>query len=137
MGAAFRATTARSYSTSPLTPRGSTKKTRPASPVKRFHGEASPWHRPGVCVLAASTHTPGLCPGDASPWNLLTGDAGRVFLVDPRGVSGEVEYDLAVVALKAAPIVPAQETVPYLAALVGIEPGRARAWLAVASSARV
>ena len=78
-----------------------------------------------------------LCHGDASPWNLLTGDLGRIFLIDPRGMSGEVEYDVAVVALKATPFVPAAETVPYLSDVVGVDPARVDAWLAVASAARV
>src|SRR5207248_11264432 len=78
--------------------------------------------------LAAARHA-DLCHTDASPWNLLTGEAGHVFLIDPRGVCGEVEYDVAVVALKAARYTPAAETVPNLANLVEVDPARVQAWL--------
>lgn len=69
----------------------------------------------------ATTPTVGLCHGDASPWNLLMDGTGRIVLVDPRGVSGEVEYDVAVVALKASPFVSPTESLPLLAELVEVD----------------
>jgi streptomycin 6-kinase len=41
----------------------------------------------------------GLCHGDASPWDVLAGQEGYFYLVDPRGMAGEVAYDVAVIAL--------------------------------------
>ncbi|WP_212804654.1 phosphotransferase [Actinocatenispora sera] len=51
----------------------------------------------------ALNHVPGLCHADASPWNVLAGKHERLYLIDPRGISGEVSYDAAIIALKAAP----------------------------------
>jgi streptomycin 6-kinase len=79
----------------------------------------------------------GLCHGDASPWNLLVDTAGQVKLIDPRGLRGEVAFDLAVVTLKTAPFARITATVPYLARLVGIDPSRVQAWVRVADIARV
>lgn len=79
----------------------------------------------------------GLCHGDASPWNLLFGTADQVKLVDPRGLSGEVGFDLAVTALKAGSLLPVEVSIPYLAREVGIDPDRIRAWADVAQAARV
>jgi streptomycin 6-kinase len=81
--------------------------------------------------------TEGLCHGDASPWNLLLGKDGRTILIDPRGVAGEVEYDLAVTALKFASAMPLAASVPYLARQAGVDHKRVRAWVEVAEVARV
>ncbi|TVT33083.1 phosphotransferase [Amycolatopsis rhizosphaerae] len=43
---------------------------------------------------------PGLCHGDASPWNILASTNGEWRLIDPRGMYGEPEYDAAVLAMK-------------------------------------
>jgi streptomycin 6-kinase len=79
----------------------------------------------------------GLCHGDASPWNLLLGNLGRLILIDSRGFAGEVAYDIAVIGVKAACVVPPMISVPHLAQEVGADPERALAWLAVADAARV
>jgi streptomycin 6-kinase len=47
-----------------------------------------------------------LCHGDASPWNVLTGPDGAALLIDPRGMAGEVAYDVAVVALSSGSTTP-------------------------------
>jgi streptomycin 6-kinase len=79
----------------------------------------------------------GLCHGDASPWNVLTGEEGGFYLVDPRGMAGEVAYDVAVIALKAAAHVPPLTGAAELAEHAGVDPNRACAWVEVASAARV
>ena len=79
----------------------------------------------------------GLCHGDASPWNILLGSDGRMMLVDPRGVAGDVAYDVAVVALKASSFVPLVHSVPRLAAVVGVDADRVEAWAELAAVARV
>jgi streptomycin 6-kinase len=93
----------------------------------------------GLAILRdlETSHVAGLCHGDASPWNLLVGDGGRVMLIDPRGVTGEVAYDVAVVALKASSFVPLVDSVPHLAASVEVDGDRVEAWAEVAALARV
>jgi streptomycin 6-kinase len=83
-----------------------------------------------------TSHVAGLCHGDASPWNLLAGNDGRIMLTDPRGVTGDVAYDVAVVALKASPFTPLVHLVPCLAAAVGVDADRVKAWAEVATVAR-
>lgn len=79
----------------------------------------------------------GLCHGDVSPPNVLTGEGGRLFLVDPRGVAGDVAYDVAVAALKATVRGAPPSVASQLARSVGVDPGRVRAWMVVADAARV
>ena len=71
-----------------------------------------------------------LCHGDLSGGNVLRGSRG-LQLVDPRGTTGDVEYDAAVLALKAG-----QRTAD-LARLVPGDVARAEAWSLVAIAARV
>jgi streptomycin 6-kinase len=78
-----------------------------------------------------------LCHGDASPWNLLLSDDRPLMLIDPRGVKGEVAFDVAVIALKAVDVVPLAVSTTYLAGKVGVDPERVRAWIQVADAARV
>jgi len=77
----------------------------------------------------------GLCHGDTSPRNILSDGADRWLLVDPRGVRGEVEYDVAVLALKTAH--EGSATTAILAREVGVDPMRVQAWATVAKAARV
>ncbi len=84
-----------------------------------------------------ATGSMGLCHGDASPWNLLLGNDRRLMLIDPRGVAGEVAYDLAVVAINAASVMPPAMSVPCLAREGGADPEHVLAWLTVAEAARV
>lgn len=79
----------------------------------------------------------GLCHGDASPWNVLASGEGRLVLVDPRGVGGEIEYDLAVVAQKAAPAIDPVTLASHVARRADLVLERVTAWLAVADAARV
>ncbi|NKQ57120.1 phosphotransferase [Amycolatopsis sp. K13G38] len=71
-----------------------------------------------------------LCHGDPSGGNVLRGSRG-LQLVDPRGVSGDVEYDAAVLALKTG------QQVAALARQTGIDVARVKAWGSVAIAARV
>jgi len=80
--------------------------------------------------------TPQLCHGDVSPWNVLAHDAAGWMLIDPRGMSGEVSYDAATLALKVARRQPGITTA-RLAEAVGVDPERLVAWTIVADAARV
>lgn len=104
--------------------------TKPARPAERENA---------VVILTDLERemVPGLCHGDASPWNILASGPENFLLIDPRGVSGELAYDLAVVALKAAPFVDPANLAEQLAERTGADRSRVQAWLAVANAARV
>lgn len=78
-----------------------------------------------------------LCHGDMSPWNILTDDTHGVSLIDPRGMAGDLNYDVAVLALKAAIYAPPMTTAATFARRLGLSPDRAQAWIEVADAARV
>lgn len=82
---------------------------------------------------------PSLCHGDAHPDNILTGHGDRLYFIDPRGMQGEVTYDIAVLALKAAAAlhVNARHLATAFANQVGVSPERAATWATVAHTARV
>ncbi|BCJ37574.1 hypothetical protein Athai_50770 [Actinocatenispora thailandica] len=82
-------------------------------------------------------HVPALCHGDASPWNILYGPAGRPYLIDPRGIGGELMYDVAVIAMKGGRFIPAVRTAAALARSLGLSLGRTETWLRIAHAARV
>lgn len=81
----------------------------------------------------------GLCHGDANLGNIIVDEQDRLWLIDPRGVRGEVAYDVAVVALKSASALGAdpQDLANELAREVGVSQVRTCAWVAVAHAARV
>ena len=70
------------------------------------------------------------CHGDLSSGNVLRGQSSLV-LIDPRAVSGDREYDTAVIALKAG------RSVGELARRLQVDVSRAEAWGVVAVAARV
>lgn len=78
-----------------------------------------------------------LCHGDASPGNILMAGGGRLALVDPRGISGETAYDVAIAALKVAPADSRESYAAALAERTGVSPTRVTDWLTVAKAARV
>ncbi|MEV3921826.1 phosphotransferase [Actinomadura coerulea] len=78
-----------------------------------------------------------VCHGDASSSNILVGDGEELFLVDPRGVSGDVCYDVAVAAWKTPTGEEASVRAANLARLVGVDTERVQAWLVIAKAARV
>lgn len=71
-----------------------------------------------------------ICHGDASTPNILRGH-DRLYLIDPRGVIGDIEYDVAVAAVKNG------LDVRELAFTLEIDHSRAEAWAAIALAARV
>jgi streptomycin 6-kinase len=85
----------------------------------------------------AQGHTPQLCHGDASTWNLLAIGGNRWTLIDPRGVSGEVDYDVAVLASKTRTGQDHMIRLSQFATAAGIHRDRASAWAIVAATARV
>jgi streptomycin 6-kinase len=78
-----------------------------------------------------------LCHGDASSWNLLSSGSAHWQLVDPRGVSGEVAYDLAVVAMKLRGDMSTDEVAGHLARAAKVSIDRVLAWISIAEAARV
>lgn len=71
-----------------------------------------------------------VCHGDVSLGNVLRG-RDRLYLIDPRGMTGDVEYDAAVAAIKG------KLDVRDLARRLHVDPFRAEAWAAIAVAARV
>jgi streptomycin 6-kinase len=82
-------------------------------------------------------HVPALCHGDASPWNILHGPADSLYLIDSRGIAGELAYDIAVIALKAERYVAISDTVSQLGDRLKVSDHRVKAWLSVARIAAV
>ncbi|GAA1028726.1 hypothetical protein GCM10009557_14790 [Virgisporangium ochraceum] len=85
----------------------------------------------------ALDHVPGLCHGDASGWNLLADDTHGWLLIDPRGVSGEAAYDVAVLAFKFAGNRTDRAIVDLACHLTGQDPERVNAWISIAGAARI
>lgn len=101
-----------------------------ASPRERRHAAAI---LEDLTVGAPNT----LCHGDASSKNILVGPSDQLFLIDPRGVCGDVCYDVAVAAWKTAGNERPSARAAILAGLVGVDAERVQAWLVVADAARV
>lgn len=79
----------------------------------------------------------GLCHGDTSPGNILVGQGRTLHLIGPRGMCGEVAYDVAVLGLKSAEGHDLLERVGRLAYILGVDCKRARDWARIALAARV
>lgn len=79
----------------------------------------------------------GLCHGDASTGNVLTSGRNAFQLIDPRGFSGDVVYDIAVVVLKSGKFAPQQALIDSLTRSLRIDREQVLAWMAVANTARV
>jgi streptomycin 6-kinase len=82
-------------------------------------------------------HTPGLCHGDASMGNLIASGTDRWMLIDPRGMTGESAYDVAVLAIRAARLHNSEDLVPHIAKLADVTAERVRIWTIIANAARV
>ncbi|MEU8607135.1 phosphotransferase [Actinoplanes sp. NPDC048791] len=85
----------------------------------------------------ARDHIPGLCHGDASMGNLIASGTDRWMLIDPRGMTGESAYDVAVLAIRAARIHDSVNLIPHIAKLADVTAERVRTWMAIANAARV
>jgi streptomycin 6-kinase len=85
----------------------------------------------------ASDHTPDLCHGDASMGNLIASGTDRWMLIDPRGMTGESAYDVAVLAIRAARLHNSVNLMPHIAKLADVTAERVRIWMTIANAARV
>jgi streptomycin 6-kinase len=95
--------------------------------------------RAALEVLADLTrdHTPALCHGDASSGNILAHAPDRWMFIDPRGMTGEHSYDVAVLALRVGAVYKSPDLVDLIAALAQTDTERLRAWMKIAQAARV
>jgi streptomycin 6-kinase len=91
----------------------------------------------GILDELADDHTPGLCHGDASPWNILANGHNHWKLIDPRGMTGETAYDVAVLGLKIAAHTVSNDVAQAAADAAHVDIDRAKAWTTVADAARV
>lgn len=85
----------------------------------------------------AEDHVPGLCHGDASGWNLLADYESGWLLIDPRGISGEAAYDVAVLAFKFSGNRPDTSVAELASVMAGVNADRVKMWMLLADSARV
>ncbi|GAA3335448.1 hypothetical protein GCM10020358_03790 [Amorphoplanes nipponensis] len=85
----------------------------------------------------ARDHVPGLCHGDASLGNVIASGPNRWTYIDPRGMSGESAYDVAVLAIRVARFRDSADLVPQVAETAQVEPDRVRTWMTIADAARV
>lgn len=85
----------------------------------------------------ARDHTPGLCHGDASMGNLIASGTDRWMLIDPRGMTGESAYDIAVLAIRAARLHTSANLIPHIARLADVTAERVQIWMTIANAARV
>ncbi|MFJ8815822.1 phosphotransferase [Amycolatopsis thermoflava] len=85
----------------------------------------------------AADMRPGLCHGDASPWNVLAGPTDQWKLIDPRGMQGEPEYDAAVMAYKLPTIFSIPDAEIEVLDACQLNANRIAAWAVVACAARV
>ncbi|MEU4564891.1 phosphotransferase [Actinoplanes sp. NPDC023936] len=95
--------------------------------------------RDALEVLADLTcdHTPALCHGDASSGNILAYAPSRWMFIDPRGMTGEHSYDVAVLALRVSAVFSSPDLTDLIAALAQTDNERLRAWMKIAQAARV
>lgn len=107
--------------------------------------------RPGTTVAPASErqaalalltdlahdHAPGLCHGDASSGNIIADGQRNWMYIDPRGMTGEYIYDLAVLAIRVNDIFKCANLLTNMADAAEIATDKLLAWTAVAKAARV
>jgi streptomycin 6-kinase len=90
-----------------------------------------------LLVDLIQSHTPALCHGDASSGNIISsGNRGWMY-IDPRGMSGDFTYDVAIVATRLTRNHPATEILRDAVSITGLNPDRIRAWAQTANAARV
>jgi streptomycin 6-kinase len=85
----------------------------------------------------ARDHTPGLCHGDASMGNIIASGTDRWMLIDPRGMTGESAYDVAVLGIRVSRLRRSANFVSQIAKLANVRSDRVRTWVIVANTARV
>ncbi|MBB6035251.1 aminoglycoside phosphotransferase family protein [Phytomonospora endophytica] len=85
----------------------------------------------------ASTGERGLCHGDTSPGNILKAADRKHCLIDPRGMCGEINYDVAVLGLKAARAITRPSRSGAIALAADVDVARTMQWELVAMAARV
>ena len=81
--------------------------------------------------------TPGLCHGDASMGNIIASGTDRWMLIDPRGLTGESAYDVAVLTIRVARLHNPANLIPHIAKLADVIAERVQTWMTIANTARV
>jgi streptomycin 6-kinase len=69
--------------------------------------------------------------------NILASGRANWKFIDPRGLSGETAYDVAVLSIRVARLLPSQNLAASTSRMASVEMERVQAWMAVADTARV
>jgi streptomycin 6-kinase len=84
--------------------------------------------RPGTTIAPTS---------DASMGNIIASGTDRWMLIDPRGMTGESAYDVAVLGIRVSRLRRSANFVSQIAKLANVRSDRVRTWVIVANTARV
>jgi streptomycin 6-kinase len=95
--------------------------------------------RVALAVLDDLAHdlTPGLCHGDLSTRNVLASSQTGWKIIDPRGMTGETAYDVAVLSIRVARLLPSKNLAASASRMAGVDAERVQAWMSLANAARV
>jgi streptomycin 6-kinase len=95
--------------------------------------------RAALAILEDLAHdlTPGLCHSDVSTRNILSSGQARWKFIDPRGMTGETAYDVAVLGIRVARLLPSQDLAATVCRVAGVDAERVHAWMTLADAARV
>ncbi|WP_165964515.1 phosphotransferase [Actinomadura sp. KC216] len=83
--------------------------------------EAERQHAAALLSELAEQPPQMICHGDTSSKNILMGPAGKLYLIDPRDLSGDIAYDVAVAACKTKGTEPIDTRAVELAKLMAID----------------
>jgi streptomycin 6-kinase len=95
--------------------------------------------RVAIAVLEdlANDLIPGLCHGDVSTRNILASGRAGWKIIDPRGMTGETAYDVAVLSIRVARLMPSQNLAALASSMASVNVERLEAWMTIADTARV
>ncbi|GIE32270.1 hypothetical protein Ait01nite_053150 [Actinoplanes italicus] len=85
----------------------------------------------------AHSHVPSLCHGDASSGNIIASGPKDWMFIDPRGMTGDHTYDVAVLAIRVSEALGTPNLVEVIASFAQVAVDRLQAWMIIAKAARV
>jgi len=94
-------------------------------------------HALALLTDLARDHVPGLCHGDASSGNIISSGAREWMYIDPRGMSGEHAYDVAVLTNRIARLRNSPDLIVQISEFACVSIKRLQSWIIIADAARV